>query len=126
MDVGEIFDAISVNCTSVTGVRLGKPHAGPQPSRPRPLRVILNNQMDVYMVLSAARHLKQHNAFRNVSIDKFKPVDGTCISLLNVANHDIISDDDKLTFNCTDLALLEVLKACPISRCSPDGIHSIF
>jgi hypothetical protein len=74
-DVNKIFDAISVNCLPVTGVRLGKPAADPSISRPRPLKVVFSSQANMYMVLRAARYLRQHQAYRSVTIDKYKSAD---------------------------------------------------
>jgi hypothetical protein len=70
-DVGSILRAMSVNCSPIDGFRLGKVQSDSATSRPRPLKVIFNSEHDKYMVLRAARHLKDNHAFRNVRISKY-------------------------------------------------------
>jgi hypothetical protein len=70
-DVGSILRAISVNCSPVDGFRMGKAPSDPATDRPRPLKVIFSSEDDKYMVLRAARHLKDDHAFRYVRISKY-------------------------------------------------------
>jgi hypothetical protein len=70
-DVGNILRAISVSCSPIDGFRLGKASNDSATSRPRPLKVIFSSEDDKYMVLRAARHLKDDQAFRNVRISKY-------------------------------------------------------
>jgi hypothetical protein len=70
-DVGNILRAISVSCSPIDGFRLGKAPNDSATSRPRPLKVIFSSEDDKYMVLRAARHLKDDQAFRNVRISKY-------------------------------------------------------
>ena len=92
-DVTEVLKAMSVKCIPISCVRLGRPTTGS--SAYRPLKVVFRGTEDKEAVIRAAKQLKGHSIFGQVSVSRFLSHEE--LSKVNDARNRCMQMNDALT-----------------------------